>query len=68
MPKTTEVPGDLREFNKVFEELAFKHSYDQLFHDLLDCMIWNFSLNPSVETSQRLQQTYTLQERRTITQ
>lgn len=44
MPKTTDVSPKLREFNKIFERIANRHGWGEVYRDFIDystaCMLW----------------------------
>ncbi len=61
MPKPTEVPEELREFNKLFERLARRWDYSTVFDDFLSCAINYFNRRP--ETLQDIQRRYNDEER-----
>lgn len=42
MPKTVDVPVELRDFNKIFERLCYRHQYTTCFHDLLQIFVCEF--------------------------
>lgn len=44
MPKTTDVPPQLRGFNTLFEKIAYRHGWGEVYRDFVDyataCMLW----------------------------
>lgn len=58
MPKTTDVPHELREFNKIFERIAYRHGWGEVYRDFVDystaCMLWQ----GDKELAARLQRKY----------
>lgn len=44
MPKTVDVPSELREFNKIFERIAYRHGWGEVYRDFVDyataCLLW----------------------------
>lgn len=58
MPKTTDVPVELREFNHVFEKIAYHHGYGEVFTDFIDYAIACFLDTGDVEKAKQLQQRY----------
>lgn len=43
MPKTIDIPHNMREFNKIFEQIAYRHDYSTVFNDFLDFSLKGFS-------------------------
>lgn len=43
MPKTREVPGELKEFNKFFNQLTYRHDVSTVFDDFLTIFICVFA-------------------------
>ena len=43
MPKTIDIPTNLREFNRIFEQIAYRHDYSTVFNDFLDFCLKGFS-------------------------
>lgn len=62
MPKTTDVPHELREFNKIFESISYRHDSHNVFNDYLDFFINYFSFNHDIDL-ERMKNKYTLEER-----
>lgn len=62
MPKSQDVPLELREFNKIFESISYRWNYSEVFEDFLDMMINAFSFNHKIDL-ERLQKKYKLEER-----
>lgn len=58
MPKTTDVPHELREFNKLFEKIAYRHGYGDVFSDFLDYCVACFLTTGDAETAKRLEKRY----------
>lgn len=58
MPKSTEVPAELKEFNRVFEELCYHFQYADTFNDFLDYSIACFEPFGDKELVARLQKKY----------
>ncbi|WP_273210489.1 N-6 DNA methylase [Runella zeae] len=58
MPKTTDVPQELREFNKIFEQIAYRHGYSEVFYDFVDYCIACFLDTGDAELAKRLQKRY----------
>lgn len=58
MPKTANVPHELREFNKVFEKIASRHGWGEVYADFIDFSIACFSWEGNQDISNRLQRKY----------
>ncbi|MDR6194726.1 N-6 DNA methylase [Siphonobacter sp. SORGH_AS_0500] len=58
MPKSTEVPAELKEFNRVFEELCYHFQYADTFNDFLDYSIACFLPTGDKELVARLEKKY----------
>ena len=58
MPKTTDVPANLREFNRIFEKLSYRHNYAEAYRDFIDYAVACFSWRGNKETADRLQRKY----------
>lgn len=64
MPKTTDIPVELREFNRIFERITgYKHDYAEAWSDFLDLFIKQFSFDDCEELNQRVQKKYSQEER-----
>lgn len=64
MPKSTDIKTpELKEFNKIFDRLAYRHQYDTVFHDFLDLFIKQLSHDDCEELNQRIQRVYDQKER-----
>lgn len=62
MPKTTDVPAELKEFNKVFNQVSYAHDDDRVFSDFIDVCISNFQLVPTPGLRERMLNTYSEKE------
>ncbi|WP_428657637.1 N-6 DNA methylase [Runella sp.] len=58
MPKTTDVPHELREFNKVFEDIAYRHGWGDVFVDFVDYSIACFLNTGDPKTADYLEKKY----------
>lgn len=58
MAKTRDVPNSIREFNKIFEEIAYHHDWGRVFSDYLDYCIECFLPEKDGKLLERLKQTY----------
>ncbi|MFN3378910.1 MAG: N-6 DNA methylase [Runella zeae] len=58
MPKSTEVPNELRDFNKVFERIAYRHGWGEVYHDFIDYLAACFLWNGDKELAARLEKKY----------
>lgn len=63
MPKTVDVPVELRDFNRLFEKLAYRHDHSQVFSDFLDLFMKQFSFDDCTELNERIQRQYPEKER-----
>lgn len=53
----------LQYFNSLFEQLAYRHSYYQVFDNFLDCNINSFCMNYNHDIMERIRKTYNQEER-----
>lgn len=58
MAKTRDVPVSIREFNKIFENITYRHSYDRVFSDYLDYGIECFLPVKTGELPERIKKQY----------
>lgn len=63
MPKPTELPKELREFNRIFQQLEYRHNSAEVWKDFLDLFIKQFSFDDCEELNQDIQQRYSQTER-----
>lgn len=63
MPKSTDVPGELRDFNRIFQKFEYRHEHSQVFSDFLDLFIKQFSFDNCEELNNRIQKQYNQEER-----
>lgn len=62
MPKTRDLPSELRDFNKLFETLSYRYDNYDVFNDFLDFFINYFSFNHRIDL-EHMRKKYTLEER-----
>ena len=62
MPKTRDIPLELREFNKIFERISYRHDSYMVFDDYLDMYINYWSYNHKINL-EMIKQKYSLEER-----
>lgn len=58
MPKTVDVPVELREFNRIFETMAYRFGWSEVFTDFLDYSVACFLDTGDVIVAERLQKKY----------
>lgn len=62
MAKTRDIPYELRNFNKIFESICYRHEHSGVFEDYLDFFINYFSFNHKIDL-EYLKRKYKLEER-----
>lgn len=58
MPKSTDVPSELKQFNKIFEHLAYRWESSTVFDDYLTYCIEVFNMDRTGERVRELQERY----------
>lgn len=58
MPKATDIPSELRQFNKIFERIAYRWDYSTVFDDYLTYCIEVFDLDKTGEPVQQMKKKY----------
>ncbi len=59
------VPEEMKNFIKIFDSIAYKHSHYKVFDDFLDLFINGFSFNHQIDL-ERIRKTYNQNERNTF--
>lgn len=64
MPKSRDIKTiELKEFNKIFDRLSYRHQYDAIYQDFLDLFIKQFSFDNCDELNISIQSRYNDKER-----
>ncbi|AEI46784.1 N-6 DNA methylase [Runella slithyformis] len=58
MPKTTDVPHELREFNKVFETISYRHGWGDVYVDFVDYSVACFLNTGDLKVADFLKKKY----------
>lgn len=58
MAKTQDVPKEIREFNKIFNELEYRYDTSSVFHDYLDYCIYVFNTGRDPEQIDQIRRRY----------
>jgi type I restriction enzyme M protein len=63
MPKLQEIPRELKEFNRIFEQLSYRHQYSSIFEDFLSITVAEFARGKMSPVYDDYVRRYTKEER-----